>query len=136
MPSAGAEFDLAQAYDSILHEPAAEALRFKGTPSEVIAWLEHAWTAQRICNVEGELASAIYPTSGILPGDPTSGRVLSVLLKPWRHIILAQGVHPAAYADDRSTKATGVDHADAEAKVARALVATAAFDKSIEFIEN
>ena len=74
-PSAGAELDLAEAYDSILHEPAAEALRFEGTPREVIAWLEHAWTAKRICNVGGELASPILRTSGILPGDPTSGRV-------------------------------------------------------------
>ena len=52
-PSAGAELDLAKAYDSILREPAAEAeaFRFEGTPREVIAWLEHAWTAKRICNV-------------------------------------------------------------------------------------
>ena len=66
-PSAGAELGVAESYDSILHEPAAEALCFLGTPREVIAWLEHAWTAKRICNVGGELASPIVPTSGILP---------------------------------------------------------------------
>ena len=136
LPSAGAELDLAKAYDSILHGPAAEAFRFEGTPIEVVACLEHAWTAQRICNVGGELASPILPTSGILLGDPTSGRVLSVLLKPWHHIMITKGVHPAAYADDRSIKAIGTDCDDAEAKVAEALLATAAFDKSIDFIEN
>ena len=50
--------------------------------------------------------------------------------------MIAKGVHPAAYADDRSIKATGTDCADAEAKVAGALLATAACDKSIDFIEN
>ena len=50
--------------------------------------------------------------------------------------MLAQGVHPVAYADDRSIKATGVDCADAGAKVARALVAIAAFDRAIDLIEN
>ena len=114
-PSAGAELDLAKAYASILREPAAEALRFEGTPREVTAWLKHVWTAKRICNVGGELASPILPTSGILPGEPASGRVLSVLLKPWHHILIAQWVHPAAYADDRSIKATGTDCAEAEA---------------------
>ena len=58
------------------------------------------------------------------------------MLKPWHHIMIAKGVHPAAYADNRSIKATGTDCADAEAKVAGALLATAAFDKSIDFIEN
>ena len=103
---------------------------------KLLAWLEHAWTAQRICNVGGELASPILPTSGIPPGDPTSGRVLSVLLKPWHDITTAQGVHPAANAGNRSIKATGTDCADAEAKVVRALVAIVAFDKSIDLIEN
>ena len=50
--------------------------------------------------------------------------------------MLAQWVHAAAYADDRSIKATGVDCADVEAKVARALVATAAFDQAIDLIEK
>ena len=56
-------------------------------------------------------------------------------MKPWHHISLAQAVHSAAYADNRSIKAAGVDCAEAEAKVARALVATAAFDKAIDLIE-
>ena len=103
---------------------------------KLLAWLEHAWTAQRMCNVGGELASPILPTSGIPPGDPTSGRVLGVLLKPWHDITIAQGVHPAANAGNRSIKATGTDCADAEAKVVRALVAIVAFDKSIDLIEN
>ena len=50
--------------------------------------------------------------------------------------MISKGVHPAAYADDRSIKATGTDCADAEAKVAEALLATAAFDKAIDLIEN
>ena len=81
-PSAGAELDLAKAYDSILHGPAAEALRFDGTPPEIVAWLCLAWAAERLCHVGGEIADPIAPSSGILPGDPTSGRVLSILLRP------------------------------------------------------
>ena len=66
-PSAGAELDSAKAYDSILREPAAEALRFEGTPREVIAWVEHAWTAKRICNVGGNWRRPFYLPQGSCP---------------------------------------------------------------------
>ena len=124
--AAGAELDLAKAYDSVLHGPAAEALRFEGTPPEIVAWLCLAWTAERLCHVGGELADPIDPSSGILPGDPTSGRVLSVLLKPWHSLVKADGVFIGAYADDRSVKAVAGSCTEAAALVDRALATTAA----------
>ena len=135
-PSAGGELDLAKAYDSVLHGPAAAALQFSGAPREVVAWLQEAWKAKRICNVNGELAAPILPSSGILPGDPTSGRVLSLLLRPWHSAMEAQDVKSAAYADDRSIKAAGADVKEAEAKVELALQDTALFDKAVGLKEN
>ena len=135
-PAAGAELDLAKAYDSVLHGPAAEALRFDGTPPEIVAWLCLAWTADRLCHVGGELAEPIAPSSGILPGDPTSGRVLSVLLKPWHSLVQADGVFTGAYADDRSIKAVAGSCSEAAALVDRALATTAAFDEAVGLCEN
>ena len=77
-----------------------------------------------------ELAEPITPTSGILPGDPTSGRVLSILLKPWHHFVSAEGVFTAAYANDRSIKAAAGSCTEATALVDRALTTTAAFDEA------
>ena len=132
-PAAGAELDLAKAYDSVLHGPAAEALRFECTPPEIVAWLCLAWTAERLCHVGGELADPIDPSSGILLGDLTSGRVLSVLLKPWHSLVKADGVFIGAYADDRSVKAVAGSCTEATALVDRALAITAAFDDAIGF---
>ena len=126
-PAAGAELHLAKAYDSVLHGPAAEALRFEGTPPEIVAWLCLAWTAERLCHVGGELADPIDPSSGILPCDPTSGRVLSVLLKPWHSLVKADGVFIGAYADDRSVKAVAGSCTEAAALVDRALATTCSF---------
>ena len=103
---------------------------------KLLAWLEHAWTAQRMCNVGEELASPILPTLGIPPAYPASGKVLNVLLKPSHDITTAQGVYRAANADNRSIKAIDTDCADAKAKVVRTLVAIVAFNKSIDLIEN
>ena len=135
-PSAGAELDLAKAYDSVLHEPAAAALRHAGTPEVVVAWLCLAWAAKRVCHVDGALAEPIWPSSGILPGDPTSGRVLSVLLRPWHSLMKQQDVHPAAYADDRSIKAVGTTCAEAACKIDKALDTTAQFDEAVGLSEN
>ena len=54
--NAGAEIDLAKAYDSVNLGAAAEALRYQGVPEEVVAMLQLAWTSPRICNVEGRVA--------------------------------------------------------------------------------
>ena len=134
--AAGAELDLAKAYDSVLHERAAAALRHAGTPEEVVAWLCLAWAAKRVCHVDGALAEPIWPSSGILPGDPTSGRVLSVLLRPWHSLMKQQDVHPAAYADDRSIKAVGATCDEAAAKIEDALRTTAQFDEAVGLSEN
>ena len=134
--TAGAELDLAKAYDNVLHDPAAAALAFEGTPPEVVGWLTAAWTAKRVCNVNGELADPIQPTSGILPGDPTSGRVLSILLMPWHALMTKQDVAPAAYADDRSIKAAGNTTEEAKEKVDKALEVTASFDSAVGLSEN
>ena len=84
----------------------------------------------------GELAEPIAPSSGILPGDPTSGRVLSVLLKPWHSLVSADGVFTGAYADDRSIKAVAGSCTEAAALVDRALTTTAAFDEAVGLCEN
>ena len=136
LAAAGAELDLAKAYDSVLHDTAAAALEFEGTPREVVAWLREAWTAKRICNVEGELAAPIEPGSGILPGDPTSGRVLALVLKPWHVSMAKHDVKAVAYADDRSIKAVGQTAREADGKVEKALKATAEFDSQVGLMEN
>ena len=115
---------------------AAVDLAFGGTPCEVVAWLKEAWAAKRVCNVNGELAAPIWPTSGILPGDPTSGRVLSLMLHPWQVAMEADGVKPAAYADDRSIKATAASEEEAEKLVEEALVRTASFDGAEAKVEK
>ena len=49
------------------------------------------------------------------------------LLKPWHHLVSAEGVLTAAYADDRSIKAAAGSCTEAAALVDRALTTTASF---------
>ena len=87
------------------------------------------------CHVEGELAAPILPTSGLLPGNPTSGRILSILLKPWHFLVAAKGMKAAACADDRSLKASGSSDAEVTQRVNEALAVTATFDAAVGFSE-
>ena len=56
----------------------------------------------------GRVSSPIYPDSGLPPGDPTSMRMLAMVLAPWHQVVqqVSGGqVKSWAYADDRSMKA-------------------------------
>lgn len=101
---AGAEIDLAAAFDMIQHDVAQSALTHGGTPKAVVAWLRHTWSGPRYCHVRGALAEPLWPTRGIPAGDPLSMRILGIVLEPWHKLVEMQ--HPAlrtwAYADDRS----------------------------------
>ena len=84
---AGAEVDLAKAFGLVPHEAAQEALRHRGTPAEVVAWMLASWQAPRLCHVAGDLAAPLHPTAGIPAGDPLCPRVLGLLLQPWSGIL-------------------------------------------------
>lgn len=135
---AGAEVDLAKAFDTVNHKAAAEALRYQGAPEEVVATLLAAWSAPRFCTVSGEIAEEILPNTGVPPGDPTSCRVLSNLLKPWHGVVKRQcpGVCTWAYVDDRSLKAEKSEEEAAEARVTHALVVTERCDVAMGVEEN
>eukprot|EP00959_Pyramimonas_sp_CCMP1952_P210062 4395189-Pyramimonas_sp.AAC.1 len=45
--------------------------------------MEAVWRAPRYCSVAGDTAAALHPTRGLPPGDPSSGRILSLVLCPW-----------------------------------------------------
>ena len=59
-----------------------------------------------------------------------------ILLKPSHHLITAEGVFSATYADGRSINASAGLSNEVAAMVDRALVVTAAFDEAVCFCEN
>ena len=59
-----------------------------------------------------------------------------MLLRPWHAAMEKLDVHSAAYADDRSIKATGSSMEEADVKVERALEKTADFDGAVGLEEN
>ena len=120
----------------MLHEPASAAQLHEGAPLEVVAWPRQFWMAPRYGNVDCDFAAAIIQISGIFPGDPTSDRVLSILFKPWHHLVVAEGVRAAVYADDRSLKVSGSSDAEAVQRDKAALAVTAAFDEAVGLSEN
>ncbi|CAE8610170.1 unnamed protein product [Polarella glacialis] len=138
--AAGAEIDLAAAFDMIQHDVAQSALTHGGAPRAVVAWLRHTWSGPRYCHVRGALAEALWPTRGIPAGDPLSMRILGIVLEPWHKLVERQ--HPAlrtwAYADDRSIVACA-QHAGTSATqlVDEALEVTEQlFDQPIGVHEN
>ena len=129
--NAGAEVDLSRAYDSVDHGVAGAALCYQGTPPPVVAALEAVWRAPRYCSVAGDLADALNPTRGLPPGDPPSGRVLSVVLLPWHNAVRSvPRTRGWSYVDDRSLKAAAAVDRD------RALAITAEVDRRLGFSEN
>ena len=67
--SAGSEMDLSKAYDNISHELAAEAFVHECLPRVVISICQLAWRSPRICCVDSELSSPIWPTKDLPQGD-------------------------------------------------------------------
>ena len=62
---AGAEIDMAKAYDSVKLSAAEQALRFSGTPEAVTALLKASWHAPRRCHVEVERAVSWLETRAV-----------------------------------------------------------------------
>lgn len=147
---AGAELDLAKAFDTIDPSVAAAALEFFGTPIEVVALLRAAWSGPRCCNVDGELADPISPSMGLPPGDPASPTTLGSVLAPWNGLVerVAPRVKTWAFMDDRSLKVKDVEEdagqkqngsqqqALQENPLDKALEVTARFDAAIGLREN
>ena len=144
---AGAEVDLAKAFDTTPHEIASEALRFGGTPDEVEAWVLATWRAPRSCHVAGDLAEPLMPIAGIPAGDPLCPRVLGLVLEPWDRTVKRRcpSVKTWAYLDDRSLKTMptskecidGESLQDAAVRLTdEALELTADFDAKVGLSEN
>ena len=144
---AGAEVDLAKAFDTTPHEIASEALRLGGTPDVVEAWVLATWRAPRSCHVAGELAEPLMPIAGIPAGDPLCPRVLGLVLEPWDKAVRRDcpKVKPWAYLDDRSLKAMpqredcvkGESLQQAAVRLTdEALALTANFDAKVGLAEN
>lgn len=131
--AAGAEIDLAKAFDMIQHDVAQNALAYGGTPQEVVAWLRHTWSGPRYCHVRGALADALWPMRGIPAGDPLSMRILGVVLEPWHRLVEMH--HPAlrtwAYADDRPAGTDAAQLVDEALEITEKL-----FDEAIGVEEN
>ena len=139
---AGAEVDLAKAYDSVRLTAAEAALRHAGAPDAVASLLAASWAAPRHCHVQGELAAPLEPVCGILAGDPCSLRVLAVMLEPWHERVQKEvpEVETWAYVDDRSLKTHPTEEdtpvEDQQQSIAAALAVTDTFDKAVGLSEN
>ena len=140
--AAGAEIDLANAYDSVRLDAAKAAILHAGAPRPVAALLAASWKAPRHCHVQGELSVPLCPCCGLLAGDPCSLRVLALILKPWHERISKEvpEVRTWAYVDDRSIKAAPSNDStpveDQATHVRTALEVTDDFDSAIGLTEN
>ena len=130
--TAGAEMDLAKAFDSVAIQVADAALEHHGTPRALRSLLVRAWRAPRYCCVMGELASPIIPTCGLPPGDPCVPNTFGLVLSPWHGLLRKRtpDVSSWAYMDDRSLRGA------CQTAVQRAIDITQKFDDSIGLLEN
>ena len=112
-----------------------------------LAWVHHIWSAPRLFQVRGALASALHPRRGVPAGDPLSMRILGSMLLPWHRLIEMRCplLRTWRYADNRSLAARcrlADKRAKAEVVQAQCLVVdvlqitTAGFDSPIGVWQN
>ena len=137
---AGAETDLAKAFDSVSGHTARAASQRRGLPSPLVKWYaEVAWRAGRQCEVASELSQPVRPQRGLPPGDVASPSALDAILEPWNAVVDAAtggSVATWLFMDDRSMKSRSVCEEEAERDVQTALAATEEWDKKVGVIEN
>ena len=81
--TAGAEVDLAKAFDTIDHEVAVAALQHQGVDRRVTGFIRRSvWGAPRVCQVATEFAEPVVATRGIPAGCPSCPAVLAAVLRP------------------------------------------------------
>ena len=129
---AGAELDLAKAYDTVGFDLGQAALTHYGCHAGITATLALSWRATRHLTVAGTSPVPLRPARGLPQGCPMSGHTLALILGPWKHHCTqaAPTTTPWAFVDDRTLKVA--DPTD----LPRALAATAAFDKAIGLVNN
>ena len=130
--TAGAELDLAKAYDTVGFSVGTTALHAHGCSPAIAALMGLSWGAVRYLSVSGTSPVATLPLRGLPQGCPMSGYTLAVILGPWKHHCTQAAPTTAtwAFVDDRSLKVT--DPHDLHL----ALAATTTFDTSIGLVNN
>ena len=130
-----AETDLSKAFDHLWPEVALTALQSLGANPKILATLNHAWRAPRICVVGSEMATPIIPLRGIPQGDPISPLGLSACIGPWSAGVklISPFISTWAYMDDRTI---GVSTFGNNHHLQAALDYTNNFDNAVGFEVN
>ena len=80
--TAGAEIDLAGAYDTVDHAVGVAALKCYGTPHYVADTLSRAWKAPRVVIAKGCISKNVVPLRSIPQGDPCAGDAFCAVTSP------------------------------------------------------